>query len=202
MTLPPKPHSKASKAKSQSIEGAVSFAPRSKECVSAERSTAPGENARSHRMCVPKPWGHGPFFEKLTALSEKLLYHLCRTSGQNAAPDFHLMIQTRVIHHLQNRTHGARLRIIGTVHQTAEAGMNCGSRAHDARLNRSKQFAVDEPVIADVASRLAQRHDFSVSCGIIVGEVAIPASSNHAPFGQNDGSDGYLARIECPLGAA
>jgi hypothetical protein len=141
------------------------------------------------------------FFENLTEFFEEFLHHLRRASGQYAAPDFHPMIQTRVIHHLQNRMHGACLRVIGAVHQTAEAGMNCGSRAHGARLQRSKQFAVDEPVITDVSSRFAQRHDFGMSCWIVVGEVAIPASSNHASFAQNDGPDRYLARIECALGA-
>ena len=65
------------------------------------------------------------------------------------------MIQTGVIHHLQSRMDGTCLRVIGTVYQAAEAGMNCRSRAHRARFNCSKQFAVGEPVITDVSSGLA-----------------------------------------------
>jgi hypothetical protein len=96
----------------------------------------------------------------------------------------------------------AGLRVIGTVHQAADAGMNCRSRAHSARLNCSKQLAVDEAVVTDVSSRFAQRHDFGVSGGVVVGQIAIPASSYHVPFAQNDGSDGHFAGIECALGTA
>jgi len=112
------------------------------------------------------------------------------------------MIQTGVIHHLQNRMDGACLRVIGTVHQAADAGMHCRSRAHGARLNCSKQFAVDESVIADVSSRFAQRHDFSMSGWIVVEEIAIPSTSNHAPFANNNRSHRHFARLECAPGAA
>ena len=112
------------------------------------------------------------------------------------------MIQARVIHHLQNRMDGACLRVVGTIHQTADAGMNCRSRAHSARLNCSKQVAVDEPVVTEVSSCLAQRHDFSVSGWIAVGEVAIPSSSNHTPFANHDRSHWHFARLQRALGAA
>jgi len=140
--------------------------------------------------------------QRLTALPEKFLHHLRRTSGQYAAPDVHLMIQTGVIHHLQNRMDGACLRVVGTVHQAADAGMHCRSRAHGARLNCSKQFAVPESVVTEVSSRLAQRHDFSMSGWIGVGEVAIPSSSNHAPFAHHDRSHRHFTRFQCALGAA
>jgi len=112
------------------------------------------------------------------------------------------MIQTGVIHHLQNRMDGACFRVLGTIHQAADAGVNCRSRAHGARLNCSKQFAVDEPVVTDVSSRLAERHDFSVSGWIVVGEVAIPSSSNHAPCAHYDCSHRHFARLQRAFGAA
>jgi len=112
------------------------------------------------------------------------------------------MIQTGVIRHLQNRMDSACLRVIGTVHQAADAGMNGRSRAHGTRLNCSKQFAVDEPVVTDVSSRLAQRHNFSMSGWIVVAEVAIPSSSHHAPFAYHDGSHRHFACLQRALGAA
>src|ERR1017187_8691408 len=140
--------------------------------------------------------------QRLTTLSKKFLYHLRRTSGQNPAPDLHLMIQTGVIHHLQNRMDGACLGVVGTVHQTTDAGMNGRSRAHGAGLNCSKQFTVAEPVVTDVSSRLAQRHYLSMSGGIAVGEVAIPSPSNHAPRAHHDSSHRHFARLQCALGVA
>jgi hypothetical protein len=97
---------------------------------------------------------------------------------------------------------GACLRIVGTIHQTAEAGMNRRSRTHGARLNCSKQFAVAEPVVTEVSSRFAQSHDFSVSGWIAVGEVAIPSSSNQPPCAHDDCSHRHFARLECALSAA
>ncbi len=112
------------------------------------------------------------------------------------------MIQAGVIHHLQNRMDSACLRVIGTIHQATDTGMNCRSRAHGARLNCSKQFAVAEPVVTEVSSRLAQRHDFSMRGWIVVGEVAIPSSSHDAPFAHHHRSYRNFAGIECALGAA
>jgi hypothetical protein len=57
-------------------------------------------------------------------------------------------------------------------------------------------------VITKVSSRLAQGHDFSMSGWIVVGEVAIPSSSNHAPCAHNDRSHRHFARLQCALGAA
>jgi hypothetical protein len=111
------------------------------------------------------------------------------------------MIQTGVIRHLQNRMDGACLRVVGAEYQAAEVGMNGRSGAHGARLNCSKQFAVAKPVIPDVSSCLAQRHDFRMGGGIAVGEVAIPASPNHAPCAHNDRTHRHFAGLECALGA-
>jgi len=59
-----------------------------------------------------------------------------------------------VIDHLQNRMDGAGFRVVRSVDQAAEAGMNCRSRAHGARLNCNKQFARAETVITEVSSGL------------------------------------------------
>jgi hypothetical protein len=80
--------------------------------------------------------------------------------------------------------------------------MDRRSRAHGARLNCSKELAVAKTVIGDVASGLAQRHDFSVSAGIAVGEVAIPASSDQPPAAHYDGSYRHFTRLQCALGTA
>src|SRR5258707_11469770 len=96
----------------------------------------------------------------------------------------------------------ARLWVIGTIHQTADASKNCRARAHGARLNCSKQFTVDEAVITEVSSRLAQRHDFRVSGCIVIDEVAIPSSSNHPALANDDRPHGPVARPQSALGPA
>jgi hypothetical protein len=92
-----------------------------------------------------------------------------------------------------------RLRVIGTVHQAADSGMDSRSRAHGAGLNRGKQFAVAEAVIPESASRLAQRHDFGVSRRIAVAKVAIPTASDHAPLAHHDRSHWHFAGLQGAL---
>src|SRR5258708_5414029 len=96
----------------------------------------------------------------------------------------------------------ARLWVIGTIHQTADASKNCRARAHGARLNCSKQFTVDEAVVTDVSSRLTQGYDLGVSGCIVIDEVAIPSPSNHAALAHDDRSHGHVARLQSALGAA
>jgi hypothetical protein len=138
----------------------------------------------------------------LTTISKKFLQHLRRTSGQYSAPHFHPMIQSGVIHHLQNRMDGAGLRVVGAVHQAADARMNRRSRAHGARLNGGKQFAVAESVIPERSSRLAQSHDFRVSGRIAVGKVAIRSSPDNATFAHHDRSYRHFTGLEGTLGGA
>jgi hypothetical protein len=94
------------------------------------------------------------------------------------------------------------LGIVRTVHQAADAGMNERSRTHGARLNCSKQFTVAEAVVTEVPSGFAQRHDLSVGGWIVVGQVAIPASSDDAAITYDDGSYGDFAGLESALGGA
>jgi hypothetical protein len=112
------------------------------------------------------------------------------------------MIQTGAIHHLQKRMDGTRFGIVGAVHQAPDARMNCRSRTHGARLNCSKQFAVAKPVVTEVSSRFAQRHDFRVRARIVVGKVAIPASSHYATGAHHHCSYRHFARLQGALRAA
>jgi hypothetical protein len=112
------------------------------------------------------------------------------------------MIQAGVVHHLQVRMNGTCLRVIGAVDQAADAGMNRRSRTHYARLNCSKQFAVAESVITEVSSRFTQRHDFGVRGGIVLCDIAIPASSDHAAVADHDRSHRHFVDLEGALRAA
>ena len=93
---------------------------------------------------------------QISPSSKKLLEYFRRATRQDSALNLHSMIQTGMIHHLKNRMHGTRFRIVGPVHQTPETRMDRRSRAHGAGLNCSKQLAGDQAVITCIFSRLAQ----------------------------------------------
>src|ERR1700722_20583344 len=80
--------------------------------------------------------------------------------------------------------------------------MNRCPRTHGARFNCSKQIAVDQAVITDVSSGFAQCDDFGMRRGIVVGQVTVPAASNHALVADYDGPDGNFSGLERPLCAA
>src|ERR1035438_8660239 len=66
----------------------------SEEQLSAASVQSPVRAVTNHST------SHG---SRLTTIAKKFLHHLCRTSRQHPTPNFHLMIQTGVIYHLQNR---------------------------------------------------------------------------------------------------
>ena len=147
------------------------------------------------------PHGTTSPHRRLTALPEKFLEQFGGTSGEYSAGDVNPMIQAGVVYQLQNRMDGSRLRVVGTVDQAADAGMNRGSRAHRARFNCSKQIAVGEAVVTEVSSGFAQGRNFSVCGGVVVSEIAIPSAANDVAGANDDGADGYFVGVEGALGA-
>jgi hypothetical protein len=57
-------------------------------------------------------------------------------------------------------------------------------------------------MITQVRGGLAKRDDFSVSRGIGVGDVAVPASADNLSPANNDCAYGDLARFQCAQGGA
>ena len=112
------------------------------------------------------------------------------------------MIQAGVIDHLQNRMDGARFRIVRSIHQAAEAGLNGRSRAHGARFNCSKQFALAQTVITEVSSSFAQGDHFGMRGGIVVGDIAIPSASHDLARLHHDRAYGHFSSFKGALRAA
>jgi hypothetical protein len=107
-----------------------------------------------------------------------------------------------MIDHAENGMNRSSFGIVRSVYEAANAGMNERSRTHYARLNCSKEFAVDQTMITEVSSGFAQGGDLGVSGGIAIDDIAIPASSDDAPREYDDGSDWNLTGFECALGGA
>jgi len=112
------------------------------------------------------------------------------------------MIQAGVIHHLQGRMDGTCFWVIGSIDQATNAGMYRRTRAHGARFNCSKQLTVDEAMITEVSTGVAEGHDFRVRGGIAVGEVAVPSAPDYDAFTDDDGSYGNFIGFKGALGTA
>jgi hypothetical protein len=111
------------------------------------------------------------------------------------------MIQAVVVDHGQDGMNGPGFGIVRAVNQAPDAGMNQRSRTHGARFNCSKQVTADQPVIPENAAGFPKGNHLGMRCRIVVGEVAVPASSNDATLVHDNRADGDFAGLECALGA-
>jgi hypothetical protein len=80
--------------------------------------------------------------------------------------------------------------------------MHHGAGAHGARFNCNKQVASGEAMVAERGTGFAQGYDFSVSGGIVVGDVAVPSAADDALIMDDYGSDGDFSGFEGALGGA
>src|SRR5580704_6234905 len=137
--------------------------------------------------------GFGTF--GLTTVLKERLQKFCATACQNTAAHFYSVVQSRVIQHLHDRLHGARLRIVRAINQALDPGMHQRPRTHWARFNCGKQVAVGQAMVTHGCGSFAQRHNLGVGCGIAVSEVAVPSASDDASLAHDNGSDRHFARF-------
>ena len=101
----------------------------------------------------------------------------------------------RVIQHLHDRLHGARLRIVRALNQALNPGVHQRSGAHWARFNCGEQVAVGQAMVTHGCGSFAQRHNLGVGRGVAVSEVAVPSAADDAPLAHDNGSDWHFARF-------
>src|ERR1019366_10023935 len=102
------------------------------------------------------------------------------------------MVELRVVEDGKHRTGGACLGIGGGKDEAVESGVNHGSGAHGAGLQRDIKSAILEAVGAHGGSGGAHRHDFSVGSGVEIAKDAVLAGGYDFSAVEDDGTDGYL----------
>jgi hypothetical protein len=138
----------------------------------------------------------------LSTALKKRLHHLCATARQNAAANFYLMVQLRMIHNLNHRMYCASFGIVRAVDQAFDPSLHQRPGAHRARLNCNKQFAVSQAMVTNYPARLAQRQNLRMCRWVAIGDVAIPSTSDDLPAADNHCAYGDFAGFESALGAA
>jgi hypothetical protein len=118
-------------------------------------------------------------FRLRPSIPEKILQQLGAFFREHTRNDFHLMIQRRVIQHLQNRFHRACLRISSSVNQARYSSLDQRTCAHGAWLNGDVELTLEQPMISNTRARIPQGDDLSVRTGVSVGQVTVaPATDN------------------------
>jgi hypothetical protein len=93
----------------------------------------------------------------------------------------------------------ARFWIVSAVYQAFYPCMHQSTCAHGAGLNRGKQFAISQAVVAQVRAGLAEGNNFGVGGGVGVGDIAIPASTYDLAGMHDHCADWNFARFQRSL---
>ncbi len=72
-------------------------------------------------------------------------------------------------------------------------------RTHGARFNCNKQLTLLQAVVTHEGAGFAQGNDLSVSRGIVVGEITIPAAGDKAAIADNNGTDRHFPCVQGAL---
>jgi hypothetical protein len=90
----------------------------------------------------------------------------------------------------------SRFHIIRAVNQPFQSGMNQSPGTHRARLNRNKQLAALQAVVADGSARFTKRNYFGMSGRIRLFEVPVASPPNNVGAANHHRAHWNLSRFE------
>src|SRR3954471_8928181 len=113
------------------------------------------------------------------AISKKILQKLSTLFREHAGNDFHLMIQCRVIQHLQYGFDRTSLGIGSSVDEPGKASLDERTGAHCARFDGDVELTLKQAMISDGSAGVPQSNDFGVGTRVFVCQVAIASARNN-----------------------
>lgn len=125
-----------------------------------------------------------------SALLEEVAQKAAGFLFQNASLDDHLMIEARMIEHMQDRTGCPGFWIACGVDQAVQAGMNHCAGAHGAGLKRDVELAVSQAIIAERLCRGAQGDDLGMSGWVEIAQDSVLSARDDFAVVNDYGSDG------------
>jgi hypothetical protein len=134
-----------------------------------------------------------------SSFPKKCLHNLSTPSRQNSATNFDPMIHLRVIEQAERGANGSRLRIIRTVNQAADAGVNQSAGAHRARFNCSKQLAAAQAMVAEHQTGGTQRDQLGMRRRVVIGKILIPAAAYQLTVEYHDRPNRHFAYLKSAL---
>ena len=94
-----------------------------------------------------------------------------------------------------------RFRIVGAINQPLQASVDQRSGTHRAGLNRGKELAVFQPMIADQGGRVSQGNDLGVRGWVAIAQIPVPASTHHLAMANHHRTDRHLAHLQASPGS-
>src|SRR5579875_1400360 len=163
-------------------------------------ASAAVENAYQHVFCPEQVELLSDFLccAFVPALFEECTEY-CRTFlRQHALSHLKLMIQPRVIHHIQGGATRPSFGIARAENKMPDPRVDHCASAHGARFDCNIQGATLQPVVAQFACRSSQGQNLCVRGRVVQMEGAVVSSRQHLAFVNHHGSHRNLA-LSCRL---
>jgi hypothetical protein len=107
-----------------------------------------------------------------------------------------------MIYHLHYRMDRAGFRVIRSINQAFDPGMNERPGTHCARFDCSKQLTLVQAVVANSCTRFAQSDDFRMRGRVGIGQVPIAAATDDFAGANHDRAYRNFTRLQCTLRSA
>ena len=114
----------------------------------------------------------------LATLAKKVGEERAALFSEQAGVDIDLVVELRMVHDGEDAAAGSGFGVGGGVDEAGDAGVEDGSSAHGAGLERGVEDAVFEAVVGEMTARFAEGDDLGVGCRVAVAEDSILASAN------------------------
>ncbi len=113
--------------------------------------------------------------------------------GEEAAGDFHLVIQLGACEQLEAGAESAALGVVSSIDEARYTRLDNRTSAHGAGLERDVQNGSGEAVVAQKPRGFTKHDDFSVSRGVIIANGAIAGARQNRIVLHEHGPDGDFA---------
>lgn len=119
---------------------------------------------------------------------------------EDAGDDFDFVVEPRVVHYAEDGAARAGFWIGRSVDEASDARVEDGAGAHGAGFERDVERAafvlfVQQTIVFERATGLAECDDFGVGGGIVVAEDAVLATGDDLALVNDDGADGNFAGL-------
>lgn len=129
------------------------------------------------------------------ASGEEILEQGYRFFGANASGYFDAMIGAVVGEDFKAGANRAAFGFVGAVDEAGDAGLEHGSGAHRAGLDRHVKSRPEQAIVSHAECGFAKRENLGMGRGIAVGDGAVAGARDYLFIDDEDGADGNLAAL-------
>ena len=136
-------------------------------------------------------------FVQLPLLFEKILQQAARLPCPDTTLMHRLVIQSRLIKEVDDRTSRTRFRLQSAPHHPLHASLQQGTRAHGAGFQRHVKRAIVQTVIAQLGCGLTQGQDLGMGTGVVHANRGVVRLSQYLTMAHDHRAHGHFTCRLC-----